>query len=73
MWHDFCYSGSNGSLLTLVPFPLLLGNGVVLASLFEDELDFNDLEDDDAFLFVVLSGKICSLGSSSVPEFSAAK
>lgn len=37
----------------------------------EVELDFEEFENDFLFLFN-LSGRICNLGFSSVPEFSAA-
>ena len=62
------YSGKRGSLGTLVPLPLPV-NGVESASFRKLEWDLGDL---GKFFLLNLWGRICSLGLSSVPEFSAA-
>jgi hypothetical protein len=62
------YSGNRGSLVTLVP-PDLPVSDVESVSFPKLELDLWDLE---KFFLLNLRGRICSLGFSSVPEFSAA-
>lgn len=61
------YSGRRGSRLTLVP-PSPPVSEFKLVAFSEVGLDLEDLEDDFLFNFW---GRICSLGLSSVPEFSA--